>query len=103
MRNKPTKAENLLWQRLRRHQLHGISFRRQHSIGQFIVDFYCAKAQLVIELDGEIHQYQGEEDLRRQEYLESLNLKVLRFSNEAVLDNVDEIIKQIILYLPESC
>ena len=97
-RHEPTEAENMLWQRLRRHQLRGLSFRRQHSIGQFIVDFYCKKAKLVIEVDGLIHQYQEEEDSIRQQYLESLELKVLRFSNDTVLNNVDEAIKQI-----ESC
>jgi len=97
-RHEPTEAENMLWQRLRGHQLRGLSFRRQHSIGQFIVDFYCKKAKLVIEVDGLIHQYQEEEDSIRQQYLESLELKVLRFSNDTVLNNVDEAIKQI-----ESC
>ena len=103
-RNKPTEAENLLWQKLRRHQFRGLSFRRQHGIGQFIVDFYCRKVNLVIEVDGTIHQYQAEEDGIRQEYLESLKLKVLRFSNEAVLNNIGEIIKQIELRLTHiSC
>jgi very-short-patch-repair endonuclease len=100
MRSEPTEAENLLWQRLRRHHIHGLSFRRQHSIGQFIVDFYCAKARLVIEVDGLIHQYQGEEDSIRQKYLESYDLKVLRFSNDIVLNNIDEVVKQIISSLP---
>ena len=99
-RSKPTKAENLLWQCLRRHQLHGLSFRRQHSIGQFIVDFYCARAKLVIEIDGPIHQYQTEEDVIRQEFLESLNLKVIRFPNDSVLNNVKDVIRQIDSYLP---
>jgi very-short-patch-repair endonuclease len=100
MRSKPTESENLLWQRLRRHQLYGFSFRRQHSIGQFIVDFYCAKARLVIEIDGKIHQYKKEEDLIRQKYLESLGLKLVRFSNDVILNNIDEVSKEIISYLP---
>jgi very-short-patch-repair endonuclease len=98
MRTQPTEAENLLWQRLRRYKLHGYKFRRQHSIERFIVDFYCAKARLVVEV-GPIHQYQGEQDLIRQEYLESHNLKVLRFPNDVVKNNVDEVIKQILTYL----
>ena len=98
-RHGPTEAENVLWQHLRRHQLRGLGFRRQHSIGQFIVDFYCKKARLVIEVDGLIHQYQEEEDSIRQQYLESLELKVLRFSNDTVLDNIDEVLKQIESYL----
>jgi very-short-patch-repair endonuclease len=101
MRGLPTEAEDLLWQRLRRHHLHGCKFRRQHSIERFIVDFYCAKARLVVEVDGPIHQYQGEQDLIRQEYLESHDLKVLRFSNDAVINNVDEVIKHILSFLPQ--
>jgi very-short-patch-repair endonuclease len=100
MRGLPTEAEDLLWQRLRRHHLHGYKFRRQHSIERFIVDFYCAKARLVVEVDGPIHQYQGEQDLIRQEYLESHDLKVLRFSNDAVLNKVDEVVKHILTFLP---
>jgi very-short-patch-repair endonuclease len=100
MRTKPTEAENILWRLLRRHELSGFKFRRQHNIERFIVDFYCAKARLVIEVDGPIHQYQGEEDSIRQEYLESHNLKVIRFSNDAVLNNTDEVIKQIKSFLP---
>jgi very-short-patch-repair endonuclease len=101
-RSKPTEAENKLWQSLRRHQMYGLSFRRQHGIGQFIVDFYCKKANLVIEVDGLIHQYQEDEDAIRQQYLESLELKVIRFPNETVLKNIKEVIRQIDLCLPHS-
>jgi very-short-patch-repair endonuclease len=94
-RKQPTEAENLLWQHLHNYKVPGYKFRRQHSIGQFIVDFYCAKARLVIEVDGLIHQYQKEEDSIRQEYLESLGLKVLRFSNDTILNDPNNIIKQI--------
>ena len=80
-------------------QLHNFVFRRQHCIGQFIVDFYCYKAKLVIEVDGEIHRYNPEEDKIRQEYLESLKLKVLRFSNNDVLNSTDKVILQIENYL----
>ncbi len=102
MRSKPTEAEKELWKYLRKHQLHGLSFRRQHCIGQFIVDFYCARAKLVIEVDGSIHQYQPEEDAVRQVYLESHNLRVLRFANDTVLDNMNEVLKQISSCLPKS-
>ncbi len=99
-RRQPTEAEYLLWQRLRRHQVRGLSFRRQHSLGRFIVDFYCRQANLVIEVDGEIHRYQQEADAIRQEYLESLGLKVNRFSNHAVLNNLDGVMQQIDSLLP---
>ena len=98
-RDKPTEAEKELWQHLRMHRLHGLSFRRQHCIGQFIVDFYCKNARLVIEVDGPIHQYQPEEDKVRREYLENHKLKVLRFSNNDVLNNISKVISQIELYL----
>lgn len=98
-RKQPTEAENLLWQHLHDYKVSGFKFRRQHCIGQFIVDFYCARARLVIEIDGPIHQYQKEEDAIRQKYLESLDLKVLRFSNDSVLNEPDNIIKQITEFL----
>jgi very-short-patch-repair endonuclease len=92
MRHDPTPAEDRLWQRLRRAQIHGVSFRRQHSIERFIVDFYCAKARLVIELDGPIHQYTVEQDAIRQEFLESKGLQVLRFENMDVFNTLDAVV-----------
>lgn len=100
MRRKPTKAENKLWQRLRRHNLQGYKFRHQHSIKRFIVDFCCPEIKLVIEVDGPIHQYQVEEDKIRQEFLESKPYKVIRFSNDIVMYNLDFVIEKIKEYLP---
>jgi very-short-patch-repair endonuclease len=101
-RHKPTEAEKELWQKLRMHRLHVFNFRRQQCIGQFIVDFYCSKAKLVIEVDGEIHQYQAEDDKTRQKYLESLGLKVLRFQNNTVLNSIEEVIGKIESSLPRT-
>ncbi len=101
-RHEPTAAEKALWQRLRMHRLYGLSFRRQFCLGQFIVDFYCSKAKLVIEVDGEIHQYQVEEDKVRQEYLESLGLKVLRFQNNSIFSAIEEVMEKIELSLPRN-
>ena len=95
MRREPTAAENVLWQHLRNRQLEHIKFRRQHAIDRFIVDFYCAKARLIIEVDGEIHDYTQAEDAIRQEYLESLGLFVLRFSNDDVLHRLESVEEQI--------
>jgi very-short-patch-repair endonuclease len=100
MRSKPTEAENRLWLRVRSHHLRGMKFRRQHNIERFIVDFYCKDGKLVVEVDGPIHQYQVEEDAIRQEFLESQKLKVLRFTNDVVLNDTDEVIKQILSFLP---
>jgi very-short-patch-repair endonuclease len=99
-RHNPTPAEKELWKYLKNRQLLDFIFRRQHCIAPFIVDFYCYKAKLAIEIDGEIHQYRPEEDKIRQEYLESLKLKVLRFTNDAVLRHADEVVLQIENYLP---
>jgi very-short-patch-repair endonuclease len=95
MRHEPTRAEDALWQRLRNRQIGGAKFRRQHAIERFIVDFCCPEHSLILEVDGEIHQYTQEEDAIRQAYLESLGFTVLRFSNQAVMENptrVEEII-----------
>ncbi len=95
-RHGPTLAENVLWQRLRRQQMAGFQFRRQHAIERFIVDFFCATAYLVIEVDGPIHDYTPEEDAARQEYLESLGLRVIRFTNEQVIGELDEVLECIV-------
>ena len=94
-RHKPTPAEKEFWKYLKNRQLLDFIFRRQHCIGPFIVDFYCYKAKLIVEIDGEIHQYRPEEDKIRQEYLESLRLRILRFSNHNVLNNTQKVVSQI--------
>jgi very-short-patch-repair endonuclease len=103
MRHKPTPAENLLWQRLRNRQVGGVKFRRQHAIERFIVDFYAAREFLAIEVDGEIHCYTPEEDAIRQRFLEDMGIRVLRFSNQEVIDDIDGVIEQIAAVLKDSC
>ncbi len=95
MRHQPTPAENRLWQTLRHHRFGNLHFRRQHPIDRFIVDFYCSELKLVIEVDGEIHDYTAEEDAYRQAYLEALGLRVLRFSNDEVLKSTDAVVSRI--------
>jgi len=95
MRHTPTKAEQLLWQKLRSRQVNGFKFRRQHAIDRLIVDFYCPEAGLVIEVDGPIRAGFIEEDAFRQEYLEHLDLRVLRFTNDQVLREIYSVICQI--------
>ncbi len=95
MRHEPTPAENTLWQRLRKKQLLGSKFRRQHPIDRFIVDFFCAEARLVIEVDGPIHEQQAEYDQLRQAYIESLGIRVLRFSNAEVLQQLNAVLERI--------
>lgn len=94
-RRDPTPAEDALWQRLRNRQIADTKFRRQHTIDRFIVDFCSTDAQLVIEVDGPIHEYTPAEDAIRQEFLEGLGLRVLRFTNDAVFSTADDVVRQI--------
>lgn len=102
MRTSPTPAENHLWQRLRKEQVLGFKFRRQYPIDRFIVDFYCTETRLVIEVDGSIHDEQQEADQLRTEFLESLNIRVLRFTNGEVLQQTDGVIERIAEVLQEG-
>jgi very-short-patch-repair endonuclease len=95
MRHEPTPAEDTLWQRLRNRRVCDAKFRRQHSIERFIVDFFCAEHRLIIEVDGSIHDYTVEEDALRQEFLESLGYRVIRFRNEDVFQGIDAVIEEI--------
>jgi very-short-patch-repair endonuclease len=88
MRSAPTPAEDVLWEHLRRDQLLGLNFRRQHAIGRFIVDFYCPARSLVIEVDGDSHIGREPEDAARQEFLEQQGLGIVRFTNGQVLGDV---------------
>jgi very-short-patch-repair endonuclease len=94
-RKNPTRSEALLWQALRGKRLSGIKFRRQQPIGPFVVDFYAPALRLVIEIDGAIHQQQREVDQIRQYILESLDLKVLRFSAEQVENDIASVLSSI--------
>ncbi len=95
LRKHMTPAEEILWQRLRRNQL-GWHFRRQHPLGTFIVDFYCAKARLIIEVDGPIHNKQVEYDREREAWLEShKGHRVIRFTNEEVMHDLEGVLAKI--------
>ena len=89
LRSHMPKAERLLWWRIKGKNLAGLRFRRQHGIGPYIIDFYCPELNLAIELDGLSHDYIVEYDIRRQAYIESLGIKVLRYANKDVLENLD--------------
>jgi very-short-patch-repair endonuclease len=73
----------------------GVHFRRQQVISGFIVDFYCHKAALVIEVDGDIHDLQQEEDARREKVLREMGLRVVRFGNEEVMKNLSAVVGKI--------
>jgi len=96
LRKELTPFEQKLWSRLRKRQLHGIRFRRQHALGEFIVDFCAIKEKLIIELDGGQHKEQVEYDTDRTNYLEAQGYKVIRFWNSQVANEMDEVIRLIL-------
>lgn len=93
-RKNPTEAEAKIWEAVRNSNL-GHKFRRQHSIDKFIVDFVCIERQLVVEIDGPIHDSQQKEDAERTKFIEGDGFKVIRFTNEKVLNNLEEVLGQI--------
>ena len=94
LRRDMTPAEKILWNELRANKL-GVHFRRQQVIAGFIVDFYCHKAALVIEVDGDIHNLQKEDDVRREKALSGLGLKVVRFKNDEVMRELSMVVGKI--------
>lgn len=88
LRRQMTPAERRLWQRLRTNRLDGFHFRRQQIIAGFIVDFYCHQASLIIEVDGPIHDHQRAADEEREAILCSGELRVLRFTNAQILQDL---------------
>ena len=94
LRRDMTPAEKVLWQELRANKL-GVHFRRQQVIAGFIVDFYCHKAGLVIEVDGDIHDLQQEEDARREKVFREMGLRIVRFRNEEVMKNLSTVVGNI--------
>ena len=102
LRHNQTEAEAKLWSCLRNHQVDGIGFRRQHAIGNYIVDFCAPRRKLIIELDGGQHLEQEEYDLERTKFLELQGYKVIRFWNNDVLKNIDGIISEIQLTLEDT-
>ena len=96
LRTHMTASEILLWENLRNRQLGEFKFRRQHPLGQFVVDFYCPACRLVIEIDGEIHLEQGDYDLIRTEQLKALGCQVVRFYNWEVENYLELVLKSIL-------
>jgi len=95
LRKNMTLCEILLWEKLKLKQICGVRFRRQHPIDFFIADFYCHEARLVVEIDGEIHVIQKDYDNGRSAEMERYFIKVIRFSNSEVENNIKDVVKRI--------
>ena len=103
-RSHPTDAENILWGILRGKQLDGYKFRRQHIIGSYIADFVCLPKKLIIEVDGLIHQVPENKisDVNRTAELNKLGFEVIRFTNEEIIGNIDNVLNKILLKLNKT-
>ncbi len=95
LRREMTEAEHKLWNHLRRKQLSGYHFRRQHPVGPFIVDFICLESKLVIEVDGSQHGNQSI-DSERDDMLKEFGVRVLRFWNNDVVQRIDDVLNEIL-------
>jgi very-short-patch-repair endonuclease len=91
MRRDPTPAEQKLWHKLRHHRLAGLKLRRQMPLGPFIADFYCSSAKLVVEIDGVSH-IDSQTDERRDAWMSKQGIRVLRFSNQEALSNIEGVL-----------
>ena len=100
LRHNMTRAENLLWYQLKGKKINGFKFRRQYSVGKYVIDFYCPKLKLAIEIDGVTHtsDEEVEYDIHRQKEIESFGIRFLRFTNleiyECLFDVLDRIKKK---------
>lgn len=97
LRNNPTQPEIILWERLRGKQIGEIKFRRQYSIGPYVVDFYAPKKRLAIEIDGDSHftNDAAAYDHQRQQYIEACGIHFLRFTNQDIQTNLSGVLEQI--------
>ena len=98
LRNDLTPAETQLWENLKKKKL-GVRFKPQHPIGHFIADFYCHPSKLAIEIDGKIHNRQKEYDINREAEIEKYEIKVIRFKNHDVFNNLDHVLNTIKMHL----
>ena len=103
LRNMSTKSEIRLWSKLNRKQMHGYDFHRQKPIDNYIVDFYCHELDLAIELDGYSHEFIEviEKDSIKTKRLKELGIKVLRFSDKQVFNDIENVLWEIETYIEE--
>ncbi len=97
-RQNPTPAEEKLWQELRRESLLGYKFRRQHPVAGYIIDFYCPRLKLGIEVDGEVHKSPEQKayDEQRSEDLTRYGVRIIRFWNAEVINDMESVLKDIV-------
>lgn len=95
LRREMTPAEKMLWKQVKGNKLSGLHFRRQQIIHGYFADFYCHQHELIMEVDGEIHEFQQEYDAEREANLKALGFRIIRFTNEEVTNNVKGVLQKI--------
>ncbi|MCC6299093.1 MAG: DUF559 domain-containing protein [Anaerolineales bacterium] len=96
LRRNMTPAEKILWKHLKANRLNGLHFRRQQIVHGYFPDFYCHQHELIVEIDGGIHERQKEYDAEREAYLISLGFRIIRFQNEEVMKNLKGVLQRIV-------
>ena len=99
LRREMTPAEKILWKHLKANRLNGLHFRRQQIVHGYYPDFYCHRYELIVEVDGGIHDLQEEYDAEREEYLRSLGFRIIRFANEEIQKDLKGVLQRIV----EAC
>ncbi|OGW51445.1 MAG: hypothetical protein A2Y81_07475 [Nitrospirae bacterium RBG_13_43_8] len=101
LRENLSQAEVLLWSKLKGKGLNNYKFRRQYSVGKFVIDFYCPKSKLAIEVDGDSHFVEGakERDRERQTIIETFGITFLRFTNREIYENIDGVLDKIVEHI----
>jgi len=102
LRNDSTLSEILLWEHLKAKKMKGYTFNRQKPLLNYIVDFYCKELNLVIEIDGDSHNYKYKADVKRQKELEEYNLTFLRFDDLEVKKNINNILREIEIWIDNN-
>ncbi|OGY36119.1 MAG: hypothetical protein A3E36_00860 [Candidatus Andersenbacteria bacterium RIFCSPHIGHO2_12_FULL_45_11b] len=102
LRKRMTAPELVFWTAIRSRKLKGYKFRRQYSTGRYIIDFYCPKVRLGVEIDGDSHftNNQKQYDALRQEYINALGIKILRYTNDEIMKNLNGVLEDISKCLP---
>lgn len=95
MRKNMTEAEETLWSAINKRQINGLKFRRQHPIYRYVLDFYCYKKQLAIEVDGEVHKKHKDNDTYRDEFLKSIGIRTIRLRNAEIINNLNSVVEKI--------
>ena len=99
LRRELTLTEKILWKELRTNKLNGLHFRRQQIIHGFVADFYCHQKELIVEVDGEIHEQQMEYDIERDAFLVAAGFRILRFTNAEIFEDLRGVLEKIV----EAC